>query len=143
VKTFLKQVPTAWDETRVLSGEPGTTLVIARRDRGVWYVGGISGRNIPQNFSVKLDFLKDGTWHGMLIQDGSGDREFEARATDQPLKPDRVVGMRMRPRGGFVMRFERVNPASNGLAPHDVATAATGTRPVRHVDAARGSKNRQ
>src|SRR5215510_16500541 len=43
VKEFLRRVPTAWDETRVLSGEPGQTLVIARRERDVWYVGGING----------------------------------------------------------------------------------------------------
>src|SRR3954469_25446207 len=43
VKSFLHDVPTAWDETRVLSGEPGQTLVVARRSGDVWYVGGING----------------------------------------------------------------------------------------------------
>jgi alpha-glucosidase len=119
VKTFLKQVPTAWDETRVLTGDPGDKIVVARRDHGVWYVGGINGRDFAQTVSVPLDFLKDGAWRGMLIQDGGTDRLFEARATDQPLKPDRVVGMQMRAHGGFVMRFERADLPGKGLAQHD------------------------
>jgi hypothetical protein len=116
VKTFLKQVPAAWDETRFLSGDPGDKVVVARRDRGVWYVGGITGRDSEQMVNVPLDFLKEGTWRGMLIQDGATDRLFEARATDQPVKPDRVVGMQMRLHGGFVMRFERADGPPRGRA---------------------------
>src|SRR5262249_2594464 len=108
VKTFLKQVPTAWDETRALSGEPGDTLVIARRNGGVWYIAGINGRDVPRDLSVHLGFLKDGEWRGMLIQDGGQDRQFEGRETNQPVKPDRIIGFRLRPHSGFVIRLERV-----------------------------------
>src|SRR5262245_6821598 len=108
VKGFLKQVPTAWDETRVLSGEPGDTVVIARRSGGAWYIAGINGKDIPRDISVHLDFLKDGQWRGVLIQDGGQDRQFEARETDRPVTPDRIIGFRLRPRSGFAIRLERV-----------------------------------
>jgi len=123
VKTFLKQVPTAWDETRVLLGDPGDKIVVARRDGGVWYVGGINGQDAAQSVKVPLDFLKEGAWRGMLIQDGGTDRLFEARATDQPVKPDRVVGMQMRPHGGFVMRFERADTPARGRGKPSPAAA--------------------
>jgi hypothetical protein len=32
------------------------------------------------------------------------------------VKADRVVGMQMRPHGGFVMRFERANGPAHGRA---------------------------
>src|SRR5262245_53768153 len=54
-KLFLKEVPTAWDETRVLGGEPGQTLVIARRGGGVWWVAGINGADTPATARVSLD----------------------------------------------------------------------------------------
>jgi alpha-glucosidase len=108
VKRFLEQVPTAWDETRVLSGEPGDTVVIARRNGGVWYIAGINGKDVPRDVSVHVEFLKDGEWRGLLIQDGGQDRQFEGRETDQPIKPDRIIGFRVRPRSGFVIRLERV-----------------------------------
>ena len=47
-KQFLKDVPAAWDETRALSGEPGRTVVVARRAGDVWYVGGINGQDAAE-----------------------------------------------------------------------------------------------
>jgi hypothetical protein len=106
-KTFLKQVPSAWDETRALSGEPGQFVVIARRDRDVWYVGGINGRTEAQTVRVDLGFLKEGRWAAVIVRDGAQDREFASESktvasTDSP-------SVTMRPRGGFVMRLERTS----------------------------------
>src|SRR5256714_9886934 len=36
---FLDQVPTAWDDTRLLAGRPGESAVLARRDGDRWFVG--------------------------------------------------------------------------------------------------------
>lgn len=43
-KQFLKEVPAAWDESRLLAGYPADYAVVARRVGDVWYVGGISGK---------------------------------------------------------------------------------------------------
>jgi hypothetical protein len=113
VKTFLKEVPAAWDETRVLSGEPGQTLVIARRSGDSWYVGGINGGETAVDLDVTLSFLKDGQWRSRLIRDSdrSGDdpRALMPIQQDVPRTPDGSVAIsRVRARGGFVMRLERV-----------------------------------
>ena len=43
---FLKAVPSVWQDSRLLGGEPGKLAVFARRgDDGSWYVGGISGQD--------------------------------------------------------------------------------------------------
>jgi alpha-glucosidase len=106
-KAFLKQVPADWDETRVLSGEPGGPLIIVRRDRGVWYVGGISGANAAVTVTVDLSFLREGQWSMRVIRDGSSDRELVAPQSDIPRTPADRISVPMRAHGGFVMRLER------------------------------------
>jgi alpha-glucosidase len=107
VKHFLAQVPTAWDETRVLSGEPGGQLVIARRDRGVWYVGGINGADVAATVTVAANFLRDGSWDAATLGDAPGTaRGFVVGGVKGAHATSRLT-QRMNAHGGFVMRFER------------------------------------
>lgn len=39
---FVAEIPTVWDETRVLQGEVGEYIVTARRKGNIWYIGGIT-----------------------------------------------------------------------------------------------------
>ena len=39
---FLVDVPTTWDETRFVAGEPGEFIVVARRNGPNWYLGGMT-----------------------------------------------------------------------------------------------------
>jgi alpha-glucosidase len=104
-KTFLSRVPTVWDDTLALSGEPGRSVVIARRTGNVWYVGGINGRADPQTVRVDLGFLKEGSWRATIVRDGDRDRAFASDVTT--VSPADGPSVTMRPRGGFVMRLER------------------------------------
>jgi alpha-glucosidase len=104
-KTFLKQVPAAWDEMRVIEGEPGRSFVVARRAGDVWYVGGISGLEAPQEARVEMSFLGQGPWHLTLIRDGENDRAFATSARQVTSKD--ALDVPMRARGGFVMRLAR------------------------------------
>src|SRR6478735_7982385 len=53
---FIQQVPTWWDETRVLVDEIGRTLVTARRKGNNWYLGGISA-GPAREIELPLNFL--------------------------------------------------------------------------------------
>jgi alpha-glucosidase len=53
---FLRQVPTTWDETRVLAGRVGEYVVIARRHGDQWYLGAMNG-STPRTLTVPLWFL--------------------------------------------------------------------------------------
>lgn len=54
---YLDQVPTVWDETRLLSGDPGSSAVIARRSGARWFVGGgVSGA--ARTLSVPFSFVR-------------------------------------------------------------------------------------
>jgi hypothetical protein len=104
VKAFLRQVPAAWDETRGLSGEPGRAVVVARRDGGTWYVGGLNA-DIAGAARVSLGFLAAGSWTVSMITDGAVDRTFQMAS--RPAAPTDVIEVPMRARGGFVMRIVR------------------------------------
>jgi alpha-glucosidase len=104
-KTFLQKVPSVWDETRAIAGEPGRSVAVARRNRDVWYVGGINGLAEPNSVRVDLSFLKDGSWTATIVRDGAKDREFASET--RTVSPTDTTTVTMRPRGGFVMRLER------------------------------------
>ena len=100
---FLRQVPAAWDETRVLVGNPGNSVVVARRKANDWYIGGVNGRDDPQTVKVNLSWLGAGSWHATIIRDGEADRVF-ANETRAVTSRD-SIDVPMRARGGFVMRL--------------------------------------
>jgi alpha-glucosidase len=66
---FIEKVPTVWDETRVLSGSPGKSIVMARRHGETWYLGAMTGWE-QRDLSIALDFLPAGTYEARLFADG-------------------------------------------------------------------------
>ncbi|ADI05433.1 Glycosyl hydrolase family 98 putative carbohydrate binding module [Streptomyces bingchenggensis BCW-1] len=75
---ILDQLPTAWDETRLLGGSPGKEAYVARRAGGRWYVGGISALS-AKTFQTPLSFLGAGQWLAETVRDGSGGLTRETR----------------------------------------------------------------
>jgi hypothetical protein len=102
-RAFLQAVPAAWDETRAIAGEPGQGVVVARRSDGVWYVGGLNGRDTPDEVRLALDFLRPGRWTATVIRDGSADRTLASETRTVTAKD--TLTMPMRARGGFVVRL--------------------------------------
>jgi alpha-glucosidase len=66
---FLEQVPTVWDETRVLNGRPGEFITIARRKGDTWYLGSMTDW-VPRDLDIRLDFLGSGNYQARLYTDG-------------------------------------------------------------------------
>jgi alpha-glucosidase len=56
---FFKAVPTVWDETRVLQGEIGRFIAVARRSGEDWYIGVMNAEK-RRSISVPLKFLRPG-----------------------------------------------------------------------------------
>lgn len=58
---FIREVGVDWEQTKVLNGEIGDFVTIAREERGTgnWFVGGITDEN-KRDIAVNFDFLKDG-----------------------------------------------------------------------------------
>jgi glucan 1,4-alpha-glucosidase len=58
---FIKDVAVDWDDTKILSAEPGDHVVIARNAKGSpnWFMGAITGEN-AKSLTASLDFLTAG-----------------------------------------------------------------------------------
>ncbi|HET6395792.1 MAG TPA: glycoside hydrolase family 97 protein [Pseudoxanthomonas sp.] len=65
---FIAAVPARWDETRVLAGEIGRYVVIARRSGRDWYIGAMTDR--PRTLELDLDFLPAADYAVTLWRDG-------------------------------------------------------------------------
>ena len=99
-RTFLKNVPNAWDDTKLLDGYPGKDVIIARRKGNDWYIGGINAEQREKTKTVKFDFLPDGVKYKLtLIADGKHDKDFAT----QYLVVDKTSSMNVKllRRGGF------------------------------------------
>lgn len=54
-----KDIPTTWDDTKVLLGDIGEYAVIARRSGTMWYIGGITNHS-ERKIELNLSFLDSG-----------------------------------------------------------------------------------
>ena len=96
VQTFLGQLPTVWDETRLVSGYPGENVVMARRSGNTWYVAGINGSDEPRTLTTDLSFLGKKYQEVLLFADDAAGQWSINKTTTLPVQMD------CRPRGGFV-----------------------------------------
>jgi hypothetical protein len=102
-KDLLKSVPAAWDETRLLAGDPSSYAVVARRKGQEWWIGAISGEEAPRPLDLDLSFLPAGRYELTLAADGAGPREL--RTERRPLRRGEHLGVQLLPRGGVLMRL--------------------------------------
>ncbi len=65
---FLQEVPTNWDETRVLSAEVSGYICIARRKGSDWYIGSITNHE-ERNLPIFFDFLPAGNYSADMYTD--------------------------------------------------------------------------
>jgi len=120
---FLRVVPTVWDETRVLDGEVGEHIVVARRRGKEWFVGGMTGDK-PYNYRLSLDFLSKGEYIAHVYADPADtSASYEALTeSTQRVTTGNSLDLRMRLAGGVALYFE---PAPVQTA---VRTSRTGAR---------------
>ena len=106
-KSFLKRVPNAWDNTKLLSGYPGKDIVVARQKGDAWYIGGLNGEAIEKTKTLKFDFLPEGIKYKItLITDGIHDKSFSTNY--MLVDKSSTIDVKMLRRGGFVASLEPI-----------------------------------
>ncbi|HEX9151314.1 MAG TPA: glycoside hydrolase family 97 protein, partial [Flavobacterium sp.] len=98
-KDFLKQVPVAWDDTKLIDGNPGEKVIIARKKGNKWYIAGLNGKDESQTLIVKFDFLDKGNHSFQLIKDGKDSTSFSSEIIK--VKRGDTLKIECLPRGGF------------------------------------------
>jgi alpha-glucosidase len=102
---WLRDVPAAWDETRLLDGYPGAAATIARRSGATWFVGGIRA-GAAEEVELPLRFLAPGrTYAAWAIEDS---RAGDLVARTAHVTAAQSLRLATQGNGGFVVRFAPV-----------------------------------
>jgi alpha-glucosidase len=108
---FIRDVPTDWAQTRVLNGEVGDYVTMARKDRNSddWYVGGVTDEQ-ARELRIPLAFLDAGiTYTAEIYRDGDGagfDTNPHAIEIERrPARSTDIWPIRIAAGGGFAIRF--------------------------------------
>lgn len=100
-RTFLKNIPNAWDDIKLLEGTPGKDVVLARRKGNAWYIGGITSEQFRERTkTIRFDFLPEAASYKLtLISDGKHDKDFAVQYL--VVNKTSTVNVKLLRRGGF------------------------------------------
>jgi len=97
---FIRDVGVDWEQTKVLNGEVGDYVTIAREEKktGNWFVGGITDEN-PREIDINFDFLKERKTYDAIIYRDAKDANFKTNPTAIDIE-------KMEIRKGMNLKFE-------------------------------------
>jgi alpha-glucosidase len=103
---FIKDVPTAWDATRVLNGEPGEFITIARQHGDQWYLGSLTNWT-ARDLRVPLSFLGDGRYKAEIYEDAADASQNPKHVSilQRDVRKSDTLTLRLASGGGCAIRF--------------------------------------
>ncbi len=100
---LFQEIPTTWDETKVLScTEIGEVVAYARRKGDTWWIGVMNG-DTEREIKIPLDFLKKQTRATLIYDDKLINTRIDRK--EQLLTPSDTLTVKLVPGGGFVARL--------------------------------------
>jgi alpha-glucosidase len=105
---FIDKVPTVWDETKVVNGEPAQYVTIARRHAGDWFLGAMTNGD-ARDLEIPLSFLGAGEFEAQIFADGAdADKVATSVAISKKhVKAGDKLTIHLAPGGGAAMIFRR------------------------------------
>jgi alpha-glucosidase len=102
---FIQQVPTTWDETKVLQAKPGEYLIVARRKGTDWYLGAINNSN-ARVLTIPLSFLSTGNYQATTFEDiDSANNPDRINKQESNVSSNASLSLKMAGGGGAVVRL--------------------------------------
>lgn len=99
---YIASIPTEFEQTKVLSGKVGESIVTAREANGVWYVGGMTDWS-PRTIEVEFGFLGEGTYTAQVMTDVVGGKATDYEIKNVEVRVDSKMSVELNAGGGFVM----------------------------------------
>ncbi len=99
---FIQRVPVTWDETRVIAGEIGQFIVMARRKGRDWYVGAMTNEE-KRKVKIKLDFLQPGKYQAQIWEDGKTMASLKTHS--KKVSKHKSLTLKMAASGGAVVHL--------------------------------------
>jgi alpha-glucosidase len=106
---FFDDVPTVWDDTKIIEGYPGKYVSIARKNGDKWFLGSIAG-NEEYKLSLKLDFLDENTTYKATAfsDDKSLNTRTNVRIEDMEVNSNTVFEKNILKQNGLAVIFTPV-----------------------------------
>ncbi|WP_281337403.1 glycoside hydrolase family 97 protein [Flavobacterium eburneipallidum] len=111
---FLKDVPTDWEDTKVLEGKIGEYITTVRKDRNSadWYLGSITNEK-AREVKIPLSFLdKNTTYEAQIYADAEGTDETHNPSaiaiSKKTVKASDVLQLKLGGAGGTAIRFKKL-----------------------------------
>ncbi len=84
---FIRDVGVDWEQSKVLNGEVGQYVTIARQERGSgnWFLGSITDET-PRKLIIKTDFLKKGRKYQAILYADGDDSHWDKNPTSYLIK---------------------------------------------------------
>lgn len=105
--SFIADIPTIWDETKVLDGKIGKYIIIARRKGTVWYIGAMTDWNERE---IEIDFssLFSQYISGEIFKDGINADKVGRDYKKEKLKisNDLKTKVSLAPGGGCAIKID-------------------------------------
>jgi alpha-glucosidase len=103
---FWRDIPTVFDESKAIDGEPGQYIVQARRTGKDWFVGVMNG-TVGRTVTIRTsEFLPKGKYQVILYTD---DPKLETRSqvatTRRIVKSGDKLSLPLLPSGGAALHF--------------------------------------
>jgi len=107
---FISNIPTTWDETRVLEAEIGEYVVVARRSGSKWYIAGITNEK-SRVLNLNFNFLSKGKTYKFKICQDTKASHFETNPESYQIEQKSIsandkMSLFMANGGGFLMIVE-------------------------------------
>jgi alpha-glucosidase len=105
---FIKEIPTTWDETKVIDAKVNEYIVTARRKNNEWYVGAINNHEERQ-VNIPLHFLSEGKYTAEIYTDADDTNENPNHLIIQKrtvVKEDNL-SLKLAAGGGLVIHLKK------------------------------------
>ena len=108
---FISNMPSTWDETKVLHAEIGSHLVLARKSGNTWYLAGITNEE-ERMLPISFDFLPENTKFKLKICQDSKESHYLKNPESYQIKEIEIdkhtkINQFMAAGGGFILTLSK------------------------------------
>lgn len=104
--SLIADVPTTWDDSLLLEGYPGESVIRARRKGENWYLGAMTLE--AKTYSVPLSFLGGGTYHAYIYADN--EKGDDIVITTKEVTSADTLSLPLLANGGCSVKFTKTDP---------------------------------
>lgn len=101
---FFEKIPTSWDESKILAGNPGEYVSTARKSGKEWFVGTITNNN-ARTVDIPLTFLDKNKKYLVTIysDDDKVATKTKVKLSTQTVSSKTIISAKLLPSGGQAM----------------------------------------